>query len=174
MNKELLLSHIKSIPDFPAPGVLFRDVTTLYQDAECLREMTDAIAEIYNGCGITKVVGIESRGFILGASVACALGAGFVPIRKPGKLPRDTYSVKYQKEYGEDSIEIHRDALSAGDTVLLHDDLLATGGTTEAALKLIRKFGPANIYVNFIMELAGEFPDARSKIDAPVSSLLQL
>lgn len=174
MNKELLLSHIKSIPDFPVKGVLFRDVTTLYQDAECLREMTSAIAEIYKDRGITKVVGIESRGFILGASVACALGAGFVPIRKPGKLPRDTFSVSYMKEYGQDSIEIHRDALCPDDTVLIHDDLLATGGTTEAAVELIRKFSPKAIYVNFIIELVKEFPDARKRIGAPVESLLRL
>jgi adenine phosphoribosyltransferase len=174
MNKELLLSHIKTIPNFPVPGVMFRDVTTLYQDAECLREMTSVIADIYKDCGITKVVGIESRGFILGASVACALGAGFVPIRKPGKLPREIYSVTYMKEYGPDSIEIHRDALEEGDVVLLHDDLLATGGTTEAALQLIRKFSPKTIYANFIIELAEEFPDSRKRIDVPVRSLLQL
>jgi len=174
MNEELLLSHIKTIPNFPVPGVMFRDVTTLYQDVECLREMTSVIADIYKDCGITKVVGIESRGFILGASVACALGAGFVPIRKPGKLPRETYSVTYMKEYGPDSIEIHRDAICDGDVVLIHDDLLATGGTTEAAIELVRKFSPKAIYVNFIIELAEEFPDAKKRIGVPVRSLLKL
>ncbi len=176
MNKDLLLGHLRSIPDFPVKGVLFRDITTLYQDPVCLQEMATAIASIYLDKGITKVVGIESRGFILGAVLADRLGAGFVPIRKPGKLPWDTYSATYMKEYGPDSVEIHKDALEPGEVVLIHDDLLATGGTTAAAVELVKKFSPERIYANFVIELSGEFPEARKAIpsDVEISTLLKL
>ena len=153
MNKELLLANLRSIPDFPIPGILFRDVTTLFKNAECLKELEDTLYEMYKDKGITKVVGIESRGFIVGASLAIRLGAGFVPVRKPGKLPAETIQESYQKEYGVDTIEIHKDAISQNDVVLIHDDLLATGGTMLAAYNLVQKFAPKATYVNFIIEL---------------------
>lgn len=153
MNKELLLANLRSIPDFPIPGILFRDVTTLFKNPACLKELEDALYEIYKDKGITKVVGIESRGFIVGASLAIRLGAGFVPVRKPGKLPAETVQESYQKEYGVDTIEIHKDAIEANDVVLIHDDLLATGGTMLAAYNLVQKFAPKATYVNFIIEL---------------------
>ena len=126
MNTELLLSNLRSIPDFPIPGILFRDVTTLFKSAECLKELEDTLYEMYKDKGITKVVGIESRGFIMGASLAIRLGAGFVPVRKPGKLPAETIQESYQKEYGTDTIEIHKDAISEYVVFLFHDVLLAT------------------------------------------------
>jgi adenine phosphoribosyltransferase len=153
MNTELLLANLRSIPDFPIPGILFRDVTTLFKSAECLKELEDTLYEMYKDKGITKVVGIESRGFIMGASLAIRLGAGFVPVRKPGKLPAETIQESYQKEYGTDTIEIHKDAISENDVVLIHDDLLATGGTMLAAYNLVQKFTPKATYVNFIIEL---------------------
>ena len=154
MNKELLISSIRSIPDFPKEGILFRGVTTLFKSLEAFREAVDATYELYKDKGITKVAGLESRGFVLGAALAYKLGAGFVTIRKPGKLPCDTYSEEYLKEYGTDTLEIHTDALTSDDVVLLHDDLLATGGTAVAALNLIRRFSPKAIYANFIIELS--------------------
>ena len=129
MRKETLLNNLREIPDFPIPGILFYDVTTLFKNAECLREMIDALYEIYKDKGITKVVGIESRGFILGGALAEKLGAGFVMVRKPGKLPAEVIEETYTKEYGTDTIQIHKDAIDENDVVLLHDDLLATGGT---------------------------------------------
>ncbi len=153
MSKETLASHIRNIQDFPIPGVLFRDVTTLFKSPEDLKELSDILYETYKGKGITKVVGIESRGFIMGAILATRLNAGFVPIRKPGKLPAETLEESYQKEYGTDTIQIHKDAISENDVVLIHDDLLATGGTMEAACRLVKKFRPKDIYVNFLIEL---------------------
>ena len=166
MNKELLLANLRSIPDFPIPGILFRDVTTLFKNAECLKELEDTLYEMYKDKGITKVVGIESRGFIVGASLAIRLGAGFVPVRKPGKLPAETIQESYQKEYGVDTIEIHKDAISDNDVVLLHDDLLATGGSMRAVYDLVRKFNPKKIYINFIIELTIEGLHGRDVFDA--------
>ena len=153
MNKELLLSNLREIPDFPIPGILFYDVTTLFKNAECLKEMLDTLYEIYKDKGITKVVGIESRGFILGGALAAKLGAGFVMIRKPGKLPAKTIEETYAKEYGTDTIQIHKDAIDENDVVLLHDDLLATGGTMAAAYRLVKKCGAKKTLINFIIEL---------------------
>lgn len=153
MNKELLLSNLREIPDFPIPGILFYDVTTLFKNAECLKEMLDTLYEIYKDKGITKVVGIESRGFILGGALAAKLGAGFVMIRKPGKLPAETMEETYAKEYGTDTIQIHKDAIDENDVVLLHDDLLATGGTMAAAYRLVKKCGAKKTFINFIIEL---------------------
>lgn len=174
MNKELLLKNLRSIKDFPIPGILFRDVTSLFKNAECLKELDDALYEKYKDCGVTKVVGIESRGFVMGASLAVKLGAGFVPIRKPGKLPADTISESYSKEYGTDTIEIHKDAIEESDVVLLHDDLLATGGTMLAAYNLVKKMNPKKVMINFIIELEDLkgreiFPE-----DAQIDSLLFL
>ena len=138
MRKETLLNNLREIPDFPIPGILFYDVTTLFKNAECLKEMIDSLYEIYKDKGITKVVGVESRGFILGGALAARLGAGFIMARKPGKLPAEVIEETYQKEYGTDTIQIHKDAISEDDVVLLHDDLLATGGTMAATYRLIK------------------------------------
>lgn len=153
MSKEKLTENIREIPDFPIPGILFYDVTTLFKNAECLQELSNVMYDMYKDKGITKVVGIESRGFIMGPILATRLGAGFVPIRKPGKLPAETIEESYDKEYGKDTVQIHKDALNEKDVVLLHDDLLATGGTMKAACELVKKLHPKKIYVNFIIEL---------------------
>ena len=153
MRKETLLNNLREIPDFPIPGILFYDVTTLFKSAECLNEMIEALYEIYKDKGITKVVGIESRGFILGGALAEKLGAGFVMVRKPGKLPAEVIEETYTKEYGTDTIQIHKDAIDENDVVLLHDDLLATGGTMAATYRLVKKCGVKNAFINFIIEL---------------------
>ena len=155
MRKELLLANLREIPDFPIPGILFYDVTTLFKNAECLQEMLDSLYELYKDKGITKVVGIESRGFILGGALAARLGAGFVLARKPGKLPAETIEETYAKEYGTDCIQIHKDAINENDVVLLHDDLLATGGTMAAAYRLVQKCGAKKSLINFVIELDG-------------------
>jgi adenine phosphoribosyltransferase len=148
------MNSIRDIPDFPKKGILFKDLTTAFKDPEILSSISERIYEYYRDAGITKVVGIESRGFIAGSIVAEKLKAGFVPIRKPGKLPAETFKFEYDLEYGTDMVEIHKDALDRNDVVLLHDDLLATGGTASAAIALIKKFNVKNIYVNFIVELS--------------------
>lgn len=153
MSKESLLKTIRQIPDFPIPGILFYDVTTLFKDAEALKELGDMLYEMYKDKGITKVVGIESRGFIMGPMLAARLGAGFVPVRKPGKLPAEVIEESYTKEYGTDAIQMHKDAIDENDVVLLHDDLLATGGTMLAACNLVKQLKPKKVMVNFIIEL---------------------
>lgn len=157
MNTEEKINQLKSvvrnIPDFPIPGIQFKDVTPLFKTKESLENLTDVLIEKYKTKGITKVVGIESRGFIMGPIMALELGAGFIPIRKPGKLPAETIEEEYEKEYGLDKIQIHKDALSPDDVVLLHDDLLATGGTMKAAYNLVKKMGVKKVYINFIIEL---------------------
>jgi adenine phosphoribosyltransferase len=156
MNNKVLLENLRSIPDFPVPGINFRDVTTLFKNAECLQIMVDELYEIYKDKGITKIVGIESRGFVMASALAVRLGAGIVLCRKPGKLPAKTVQETYTKEYGTDTIEIHEDAITSDDIVLLHDDLLATGGTMKAALNLVNKFHPKKTYMNFLIELVNE------------------
>ncbi|MBP5318131.1 MAG: adenine phosphoribosyltransferase [Paludibacteraceae bacterium] len=153
MKLEEIKAKIRTVPDFPIKGILFRDFTTVFQDANCLSELEKILVNRYKGLGITKVVGIESRGFIMAPAIAAEIGAGFVPIRKKGKLPAETIELSYGKEYGEDIIQIHKDALTADDVVLLHDDLLATGGTMKAAQDLVKKFGVKKIYINFLVEL---------------------
>lgn len=153
MNTQKIKEAIRNIPDFPIPGIQFKDVTTLFKDPERLSELIDVLYELYKDEEITKVVGIESRGFIAGPLLAVRLKAGFVPIRKPGKLPAACFEESYEKEYGTDTIQIHQDAISSDDVVLLHDDLLATGGTMQAAVRLVERFNPKRIYVNFIVEL---------------------
>lgn len=155
MNAEQLKAAIRNVPNFPIEGIQFKDITTAMANPECLRYMKDEIVRLYQDKGITKVIGIESRGFILGGAVAAELGAGFVLVRKPGKLPAETVEVSYQKEYGVDRIQMHKDALSEDDVVLLHDDLLATGGSMAGALELVKKFGVKKVYVNFVIELDG-------------------
>ncbi len=148
-----LKSLIREVPDFPSKGINFKDITTLLKNGEALRYVSSQIVEEFSERKITKVLGIESRGFILGGLLACELNAGFVPVRKKGKLPAEKIAETYQLEYGTDSIEIHRDALSPDDVVLIHDDLLATGGTTNAVLNLVKKVGVSQIYLSFICDL---------------------
>src|SRR5262245_7694679 len=169
---ETLKAKIRHVPDFPKPGILFYDITTLLNDAQGFREMIDALAAPFAGHGIEQVVGIESRGFILGAAVANALNAGFVPIRKPGKLPSKTHREDYALEYGTDCLEIHCDAFEPGQKVLLVDDVLATGGTAKAASGLVRRVGGNLVGLSFLIELG--FLNGRSKLtEERVFSVLQ-
>ncbi|MGH0037012.1 MAG: adenine phosphoribosyltransferase [Myxococcota bacterium] len=148
-----LRSLIRDIPDFPKPGILFRDLTPLLSDPAGLRESVAALAEPYRGDPIDRVLGIESRGFVLGAPVAIELGVGFVPVRKPGKLPHRTLEVSYDLEYGSDTVEMHVDAVHPGERVLIVDDLIATGGTAAASVELVRKAGAEVVSCAFLMEL---------------------
>jgi adenine phosphoribosyltransferase len=144
---------IRDVPDFPKPGILFKDITPLIGNAEGLSTTLNLLADPFRGMGITAVAGMESRGFIFGVSVAERIGAGFVPIRKPGKLPYKTICQSYELEYGTDNLEIHADAVSKDDKVLIVDDLLATGGTAEAAVKLVQSLGAQVVGVSFVIEL---------------------
>jgi adenine phosphoribosyltransferase len=169
---ETLRAKIRHVPDFPKPGILFYDITTLLNDASGFRDMIDALSAPFAKRGIEQVVGIESRGFILGAAVANALDAGFVPIRKPGKLPSATHREDYALEYGTDCLEIHTDAFERGQKVLLVDDVLATGGTAKAAAGLVRRVGGDLVGLSFLIELS--FLNGRSKLsDEQVYSVLQ-
>lgn len=149
-----LAELIRDIPDFPKPGILFKDITTLLRDPKGFRASVDALTERFRDRPIDLVVGMESRGFILGAPVAYNLGAGFVPVRKVGKLPAETLTVQYDLEYGTNTLEIHRDAIQPGQKVLLVDDLLATGGTVGATLELVEQLGAEVVGVGFLIELA--------------------
>ena len=166
MTLEELKGLVRDVPDFPKKGILFKDITTMLKNKDGLHLAAQLLSERYADKGITKVVGIESRGFIMGPIVADKIGAGFVPMRKPGKLPADTVSESFTKEYGVDTIEVHVDAIEEGDVVLLHDDLLATGGTMYAAYLLAKRFNPKKIYVSFIAEL--EFLKGRELFPANV------
>jgi len=157
MNKqdlEKVKSVVRNIPDFPVPGIQFKDLTTAFKDPEALAIMVREMTNLYRNAGVTKVVGIEARGFIGGSILATQLGAGFVPLRKPGKLPAEVIQKSYSKEYGTDTIEIHKDAISPDDVVVIHDDLLATGGTMLAAYELVKSMNPRKVYINFICDLA--------------------
>lgn len=155
MTSEQAKALVRNVPDFPIKGIQFKDITTALARHDCLCWMKEEIVKRYKNLGITQVVGIESRGFILAPSVAMEIGAGFVPIRKHNKLPAETVSETYKKEYGDDTIQVHKDALNENDIVLLHDDILATGGSMEAAINLVKKLGVKKIYVNCIIELEG-------------------
>jgi adenine phosphoribosyltransferase len=159
-----LKTAIRSIPDYPKPGIMFRDITTLLGDASAFRRAVDELVQPFAGGRCDKVAGIEARGFILGGAVAHQLSAGFVPIRKKGKLPHQTVRVSYLLEYGSDEIEMHADALVKGERVILVDDLLATGGTASAALKLLRQIGAEVVAACFVVDL----PDlgGRAKLEA--------
>lgn len=150
---EYIKKRIRDVYDFPRKGIVFKDLTTVFKDPRALHIIGWDLSQMYRDKGVTKVVGIESRDFIGGSILAFELGAGFVPVRKPGKLPADTLSASYDKEYGTDTIEIHRDAITEDDIVVIHDDVLATGGTMAAAVELVRRMRPKKIYVNFIIEL---------------------
>jgi len=163
---------IRDVYNFPKEGIIFKDITTLLKNSSGLNEAINSLYELAKGKGITKVAGIESRGFILGGALAQKLNAGFIPIRKPNKLPSEKISATYELEYGTDKIEIHKDAIEKGDKVLLHDDLLATGGTMEAAIKLIESLGGEVVQVSFLIEL--NFLNGREKLKSyDVQSLIQ-
>ena len=156
MNNKVLLDNLRCIPDFPKKGINFRDVTTLYKNAECVKIMLDELERIYKDKGITKIVGIESRGFVMASALAGRLGCGIVLARKPGKLPATVVKESFSKEYGVDTVEMHVDSIEENDVVLIHDDLLATGGTAMAVYKLVKLFNPKKIYMNFIIEITDE------------------
>ena len=153
MPAEDLARLIRNVPDFPIPGVQFKDITTLLKDGPAFRELIDVFVERYRGQGVQSIVGVESRGFLLAAPIAYALGVGVVPIRKPGKLPAETISLEYALEYGTNTLEIHRDALAPGERVVLLDDVLATGGTISAAASLIEQVGGEIVELGFLVEL---------------------
>ncbi len=153
MTIEEVKANIRDIIDFPIPGIVFKDLTTAFKNPDCMKFFEDELYRLYKNKGITKIIGIESRGFIMAPVLGNKLGVGFVPIRKKGKLPADVIEISYGKEYGEDIIQIHADSLDENDIVLIHDDLLATGGTMKAACDLVKKFGVKKIYVNFLVEL---------------------
>ncbi len=166
MTIEEVKSNIRDVVDFPVKGIVFKDLTTAFKNADCMKFFEDEMYRLYKDKGITKVIGIESRGFIMAPILGNKLGVGFIPVRKKGKLPAETIEVSYEKEYGVDIIELHKDALTPDDVVLVHDDLLATGGTMKAACKLIRKFGVKKIYVNFLVEL--DFLKGRETFDKEI------
>ncbi len=170
---EYIKSKIRDVVDFPQKGIIFKDLTTVFKDPRALHIIGWDLSHLYRDKGVTKVVGIESRGFIGGSILAFELGAGFVPVRKPGKLPADTITASYQKEYGVDTIEIHRDAITPDDIVILHDDVLATGGTMLAAINLVKSMNPKKIYVNFIIELTALGGRSILPDDVEVTSLIQ-
>ncbi|OIK00624.1 adenine phosphoribosyltransferase [Streptomyces colonosanans] len=175
--KELLLSRIRDVADYPAPGVVFKDITPLLADPAAFTALTDTLAELALEHGATKIVGLEARGFILGAPVAVRAGVGFIPVRKAGKLPGATLSQAYDLEYGSAEIEVHAEDLSAADRVMVIDDVLATGGTAEASLRLIRRAGAQVAGVCVLMELG--FLGGRARLEpalegAPLEALLQV
>ncbi len=158
-----LQAHIRDIPDFPKPGIVFKDITPLMADAPALREAVDQLAAPARDLGVDVVIGAEARGFLLGPALALALGAGFVLARKPGKLPHDTVSAEYALEYGTDMLELHSDAVAHGARVLVHDDLLATGGTARALCQLVEQLGGRVVGCHFLVELA--FLEGRKRLD---------
>ena len=170
---EFIKSRIRDVVDFPKKGIIFKDLTTVFKDPRALHIIGWDLSQLYRDKGVTKVVGIESRGFIGGSILAFELGAGFVPVRKPGKLPADTISASYDKEYGTDTIEIHRDAITENDVVVLHDDVLATGGTMLAAYNLVKSLNPKKIYINFIIELTALKGRDLLPDDVEVTSLIK-
>lgn len=169
---EYIKSKIRDVMDFPKKGIVFKDLTTVFKDPRALHIIGWDLSQLYRDKGVTKVVGIESRGFIGGSILAFELGAGFVPARKPGKLPADTVSATYEKEYGTDTIEIHRDAIGPDDIVVIHDDVLATGGTMAAVYELVKSMHPKKIYVNFIIELGMLNGRSALPVEAEVTSLI--
>lgn len=171
---ERINNAVKNVPDYPKPGILFKDVTGILDDAEAFTATISLLKEKYENKGFTKIVGTEARGFLFGAPLAYALGIGFVPVRKPGKLPRETFAQQYELEYGMDTLEIHQDALNEQDKVLIVDDLLATGGTIEATASLIRKLGATTTDAAFVIslpDLGGE--KKLADLDLSVYSILQ-
>lgn len=158
-----LQDYIRDIKDFPKPGIVYKDITPLLQDAEATKRTVQALLDLLNSNRIDKVVGIESRGFFFATLLAAKLDAGFIPVRKPGKLPFQTHSESYSLEYGEDVLEIHADAIQKGERILIHDDVLATGGTAAAACKLVEKMGGEIVQCNFLMDL--KFLNGKEKLE---------
>ena len=166
-----LKDYIRSVPDFPKPGIMFRDITPLLKSADAMKEVIRRLAAPFRNAGVTSILAAEARGFVFGAPLAMELGAAFVPVRKPGKLPWETHKFSYDLEYGSDSLEIHCDAIGAGDRVLLVDDLLATGGTIEACMKLAQLQNATVVGAAFVIELA--FLNGRKRLNAiQVNSLI--
>ncbi len=166
-----LKESIRNIPDFPKKGIQFKDITTLIKHPDLFEKVLDLLVSVYQSKGITKVAGIEARGFILGGALAAKLNAGFVPIRKPGKLPSEVHRIEYKLEYGTDGVEIHTDAFDENDVILLHDDLLATGGTAKASVDLIKKMNVKQVFICFLCEL--DFLQGRKRLtDYDVYSLI--
>ncbi|MEM8710606.1 MAG: adenine phosphoribosyltransferase [Planctomycetota bacterium] len=168
----LIERYIRDVPDFPKPGILFKDITPLLASPEGLKATIDALKDVVNPDDYDVVCGVESRGFIFGTALALETQKGFIPIRKPGKLPWKTASESYELEYGQDTIEIHTDAIDHGKRMLMVDDLLATGGTMEAAIKLVRKIGGEPVAAAFVIEL--DFLDGAKRLDVPTHSLLHV
>jgi adenine phosphoribosyltransferase len=164
---------LRAVPDHPKPGIIFQDITPVLHRADLLRDVVRSLADPFRSAGVTHVVGIEARGFIFGAPVAVELGAGFIPLRKPGKLPWDSVAEKYALEYGEDSLHAHRDACAAGDRVLVVDDVLATGGTADAAGRLVRTLGASLVGWSFLMEI-GVLQGRAKLAGAPVEAMLSV
>lgn len=173
MTLEDIKQAIRDVYDFPTKGIIFRDLTTMIKNGEALHMVSKELAEIFAEKGVTKVVGVESRGFITGAVLAYELGAGFVPARKPGKLPSVTIKKSYAKEYGVDTIEMHSDAIDENDIVVIHDDLLATGGTMNAVYELVKSMNPKKIYINFVVELTDLEGRRNLPADVEITSLLK-
>ncbi len=169
--KTLLEANIRDVPDFPKPGILFKDITPVLQNPECLKAIIDHFAGVYSDAGIERIVGVESRGFIFGTALAYAMGLGMTLVRKPGKLPWKTASVTYDLEYGTDELQIHTDAVEKGQRVLVVDDLLATGGTAEATVKLVEGLGAEVVGCAFVIEL-GFLEGAARLAPRPVVSIL--
>lgn len=175
MNNPILLEHLRSIPDFPIKWINFRDVTTLYKDAKCLSIMLNELYDLYKDKWITKIVGIESRGFVMASALAAKLWAWIVLARKPWKLPAKTISEEYEKEYGKDCIQIHEDAINENDIVLIHDDLLATWWTMKATYNLVKRFNPKNVFINFLIEITDEWLHWRDLFnDVEVTTLMKM
>ena len=175
MNNKVLIDNLRSIPDFPKKGINFRDVTTLYKNGECVKIMLDELEALYKDKGITKIVGIESRGFVMASALAGRLGCGIVLARKPGKLPSTVIKESFSKEYAVDTIEMHIDSIDENAVVLIHDDLLATGGTAKAVYDLVKHFNPKKVYMNFIIELKDEGLHGRDVLkDIDLTTLLVL
>jgi len=173
MDSGSLADTIRSIPDYPKPGIIFRDITTLLGDARAFRRAVDELVQPWAGSKIDQVAGIEARGFILGGAVAHQLSAGFIPIRKKGKLPRETASIAYSLEYGLDEMEMHKDAIQAGEKVIVVDDLIATGGTAEAAVKLLQELGADVVAAVFVIDLPDLGGAAKIEaLDVPVRTLV--
>jgi adenine phosphoribosyltransferase len=169
--KTLLEAHLRDVPDFPKPGIVFKDITPVLENAECLKAIIDHLAQTYADAGIDRIVGVESRGFIFGTALAYAMGLGITLVRKPGKLPSKTESVSYELEYGTDELQIHTDALQPGQRVLIVDDLLATGGTAAATIELIEKLGAEVAGCAFVIEL--EFLEGAARLaPKPIHSIL--
>ena len=169
---DYIKSKIRDVMDFPTKGIVFKDLTTVFKDPRALHIIGWDLSQLYRDKGVTKVVGVESRGFIGGSILAFELGAGFVPARKPGKLPADTSRREYKKEYGTDVIEMHSDAITPDDVVVLHDDVLATGGTMAAAYELVKSMNPKKIYISFLVELSDLNGRAAFPADVEVTSLV--